>query len=116
MEELKAHIIDLLKEIEFVHLKQTWVEHLTAAGVPEREAHKWAAEIGHVVDEYKISLRELFGLLQEEDPDRLLLETQSWVAYTQDITVFRIEDAMSHLLERVNPYVPPDPDDEDDLF
>jgi hypothetical protein len=114
VDDLNAQISALLEEIEFFHVKRVWVERLIAAGIPEREALKWATDVGHVVDEYKNSLRELMGLIQEDDPDRLLAETRRWADSTQDTTALRLEEAARHLLERVSRYAPPE--DEDDLF
>jgi hypothetical protein len=114
MDDLKTRIEALLGEGEFRQLKQTWIKHLTEAGIEEREAGQWVTEIDHVLDAYETSLRYLVDLFQENDQGRILRETESWVALTLDITIFKIEDAMRRLQKQVSRYLPPEPDDEDE--
>ena len=114
VQDLKARIKALLGEDELGPLKHTWIRHLTEAGIDEGEARQWVTEIGHVLDAFELSLLPLVDLFQEDDPGRILRETEDWAALTRDITVFKIEDAMGRLLERVQKYLPPEPDDEDE--
>lgn len=52
MADLKARIKSFLDEIEYQHLKTAWPERLIAAGLNKDEVYTWAAELGHVVEEY----------------------------------------------------------------
>ena len=113
MDDLKERIKTLLEEIEYVDLKKTWPEHLIAVGIDEREVHKWAAEIGHVVAEYQNSLKYLIDLLQETNPERIPRRVNDWADYTRDISVFIFEGAMRRLQEQLEKYLPPTSDDED---
>jgi len=106
--DLKSRIKALLREIEFVHLKKVWPERLIAAGIGERDAQVWAAEIGHIVDEYERSLRYLVELIYEPNPRISIAEgVESWAAYTEDLGVFKIEDSMGELQKRLKKYLPP---------
>jgi hypothetical protein len=84
-----------MHEIEFTHLKKNWVERLIAADVEKQDAYKWVAEIGHVVDEYERSLRFLVDLLQTNDASSAALKLESWVAYTRDMTIWKLGDVMT---------------------
>lgn len=114
-DELKAKIKSLLEEIEYVHLKKVWPERLIAAGISKREAQKWAAEIGHIVNEYERSLRYLVDLLYVGNPRVTIPEDiESWAAYTRDIGVFTLENSIKDLQEHLKTYLPPNPDEEDE--
>src|SRR5258706_12612774 len=112
-DDLKARIKTLLEEIEYVHLKKNWPERLIAAGIDEGEAHIWAAEIGHVVNEYERSLRYLVEVLYIGNPRQTMPEDiNNWAAYTRDIGVFTIENSLGYLQERLEKYIPPQPADD----
>lgn len=114
MDDLKERIKTLLEEIEYNHLKKTWTERLIVAGIDEREAHKWAAEIGHVVAEYQNSLKYLTDLLQETDSERIPQRVNDWADYTRDISAFIFEGAMRRLQEQLEKYLPSEPNEEDE--
>jgi hypothetical protein len=114
VDDLKIRIKKLLRGDEIRQLEQAWIKRLTEVGVNERDAHRWVAEINHVLDAYEMSLRPLIELFQEADQEHILVDTQGWASFTHDIIIFKMEDATSHMLESVNEYVPPDPDDEDE--
>ena len=112
MEDLKPRIKVLLNEIEFTHLKKNWAERLIAAGVEKEDVGTWTAEIGHIVDEYERSLRFLVDLLQTSDASHAAQELESWIAYTRDMTIWKLDDVMKALQGRYEKYLPPEPDDE----
>jgi hypothetical protein len=114
VEDLKTRIKVLMHEIEFTHLKKNWVERLIAADVEKEDAYQWVAEIGHVVDEYERSLRFLVDLLQTNDASSAAQELESWVAYTRDMTIWKLGDVMNQLQGRYEKYLPPALDDEDE--
>ncbi len=114
MQDLKARIKNLMYEIEFIHLKKDWANRLIAAGVEEKDVYKWVAEIGHVVDEYERSLRFLVDMLQKSDVEDSARELDSWRAYTRDMTVWTIDEAMKRLSGRYEKYLPPEEDDEEE--
>lgn len=114
MDDLKIRIKALLEEIELTYLKKTWPEQLVASGINEVEAHTWAAEIGHVLEAYQSSLTYLVDLLQETRPDRIPQQANDWADYSRDITVFKIEDSMRYLQERLEKYLPPESSEEDE--
>lgn len=114
MDDLKARIKALLEEIEYTHLKKTWPEQLIAAGFNEIEAHKWAAEIGHVVEEYQSSLMRLADLLQENDSQRIPRQVHSWAVGRLEVSIPEIEEPMRHLEGLLGKYLPPEPNDEDE--
>ena len=113
LDDLKARIKALLEEIEYTHLKKTWPEQLIKAGISEIEAHKWAAEIGHVVEEYQSSLTRLVDLLQENDSQRIPQQVHSWAVGTFEVSVPEIEEPMRYLEGLLEKYLPPEPNDED---
>ena len=113
MEDLKSRLKDLLTEIEYKHLKQDWVKQVTLAGIDKSEAQKVAAEIGHIVDEYERSLRYLIKLLQTENSTDVAQELESWVAYTRDITIWKLDDALVQLDGKFEEYLLSDPEMED---
>lgn len=113
MDDLKERIKALLHEIEFTHLKKNWVEQVIAGGVEREDSYKWVAEIGHVVDEYERSLRYLVDLLHTSDASSAAQELESWIAYTRDMTVWTIDEAMKRLEGRYEKYLPPEPDDQE---
>src|SRR5689334_21543248 len=82
LDDLKKRIKDFLDEIEYVHLKEAWPKRLSGIGINERDAQIWAAEIGHVVEEYQSSLMRLADLLEETDPERIPLRVHSWAVGT----------------------------------
>jgi hypothetical protein len=114
VEDLKTRIKALLNEIEFTHLKKDWTKRLTEVGIDEGDASKWAAEIGHVVDEYQSSLIRLVDLLQESDPRRIPQRIHGWAVGRLEVTIPEIEDPMRYLERLVEKYLPPEPDDEDE--
>lgn len=114
MEDLKKRIKALLHEIEFTHLKKNWVERLIAGGVEQADCYKWVAEIGHVVDEYESSLRFLVEMLETSDAARAAQELEGWIAYTHDITLWKLDDVLNELRGRYEKYLPPEPEDDDE--
>jgi hypothetical protein len=114
MEDLKPRIKEFLEEIEYEHLKKIWPEQLGAAGLDKREAQKWAAEIGHVIEEYQSSLMRLADLLLETDAQRIPREVHSWAVGTIVVTIPEIEDPMRYLKGEMEKYLPPEPEDEDE--
>ena len=114
MDNLKTRIQTFLEEIEFTHLKTNWVERLTELGIVESEARKWAAEIGHVVDEYRSSLMRLAELLEEPDVERIPQRIYSWAVGIIVNTVGEIEEPMRYLEGQLEKYLPPEPDDDGD--
>jgi hypothetical protein len=112
MDDLKERIKALLNEIEYTHLKKNWAEQLITAGIDEKDVYKWVAEIGHVVDEYERSLRYLVNLLQESEVERVAQRLQGWIAYTRDMTTWKLDDVIKELNGRYEKYLPPEPDDE----
>ncbi len=115
-DELRMRIKTLLDEIEYTHVKRNWVERLIAAGIEERDAHQWAAEVGHIVDEYERSLRFLVDLLEKtSDPAAAAEALEGWVAYTRDLTIWKLDEVTNELKKLYPKYLPPPkPDDEDD--
>jgi hypothetical protein len=83
-------------------------------GIDEREAHRWAAELGHVVDEYRSTLRELAGLFDETDPEQIPQKIYSWAVGIQEVTVPEIAEPMKYLEELLEKYIPPYEDDDDE--
>lgn len=114
MDDLKTRIKTFLDEIEYTHLKRAWPERLVAAGINEREAHKWAAEIGHVVDEYRSTLMQLAELLQVTDTERIPQQVHSWAVGISEVTVPEINEPMLYLKGLLEEYLPPEPDDEEE--
>ena len=108
MEDLKARLKALLHEIEYVYLKKKWVDKMITSGIDEQDAYKWVAEIGHVVDEYERSLRFLIDSLEEDDVNRTIKSLEGWVAYTRDMTIWKIDDAMKELDGVYKKYLPPE--------
>lgn len=113
IEDLKARIQALMHEIEFTHLKQNWVTHLIEMGVEKEDAYKWVAEIGHVVDEYERSLRNLVDVFEETDVENLAVELRTWIKITGDMTVWTIAKSMKRLEGRYEKYLPPEENEED---
>lgn len=114
MDEPKHRIKTLFEEIESVYLRQTMRNNLTAAGIDESEAHNWVLEIGQIVDEYQRSLHLLIDLIQESDKERVPRKLESWLAYTKDIGLFKIEDIIKHVQDGLQKYLPPDAEDKDE--
>lgn len=114
MEDLKGRIKVLLHEIEFTHLKKNWAERLIAAGVEKEDSYKWVAEIGHVVDEYERSLRFLADMLETSDASSAAQKLESWIAYTRDMTIWKLDDVVKELQGQYEKYLPPEPNDEDE--
>jgi hypothetical protein len=112
MEDLKARIKVLMYEIEYIHLKKNWLEQLVAAGIEQDDVYKWIAEIGHVIDGYERSLRNLVDLMEESDIETIAVELGTWIKITRDTTVWTIDEAMKRLEGRYEKYLPPEDDDE----
>lgn len=112
--DLKPRIKTFLEEIEFTHVKTLWLEHLLAVGIDKSDAAVWAAEIGHVIEEYQSSLMRLADLLQETDPQRIPEEVHSWAVGRIEVTIPEIEEPMRYLEKQLEKYLPPEPDDEDE--
>jgi hypothetical protein len=110
MEDLKDRIKALLYEIEFTHLKKNWAERLIVAGVEKEDSYKWVAEIGHVVDEYERSLRFLADMLETSDANGAAQKLESWIAYTRDMTIWKLDDVVNQLQGRYEKYLPPQPE------
>jgi len=114
MEDLKGRIKALLNEIEFTHLKKNWTERLIARGVAKEDSYEWVAEIGHIVDEYERSLRFLTDMLEISDAIGAAQKLESWIAYTRDMTIWRLDDVVNQLQGKYEKYLPPEPNDEDE--
>lgn len=114
MEDVKEQVKTLLHEIEFTHLKKNWAERLLDAGIDKEDIGKWVVEIGHVVDEYERSLRFLMELLHTTDAGIAAQKLESWVAYTRDMTIWKLDYMVKELQGRYEKYIPPDPEDEDE--
>ena len=116
MDELKPRVVAFLEEFEYTYLKGKWVEELVSVGIDIDEARMWAAELGHVVDEYRSTLRELADLLLETDPEQIPQKIYSWAVGIQEVTVPEIADPMKYLEEQLKKYIPPDDygDEEDE--
>jgi hypothetical protein len=115
MDDLKARVKAFLDEFEFTYLKRKWVEQLIEVGIDEREAHRWAAELGHVVDEYQTTLMLLAELFLVTDPEQIPQKIYSWAVGIQEVTVPEIAEPMKYLAEQLEEYLPPDDyDDEGD--
>jgi len=114
VEDLKNRIKALLSEIEYSHVKRTWVEQLTQKGFAEDEARQWAAEIGHVVDEYQSSLIRLVELLEEANPERIPESIYDWTVGRLEVTIPEIEEPMRYLENLLKKYIPAEPDDEEE--
>lgn len=112
--DLRDRIREFFAEIEYTHLKQAWVERIVDDGLDEAEARKWAAEIGHVVEEYESSLLRLADLLDEKDPALIPKRVYSWVIGRLEVTIPEIEEPMRYLKERLEKLLPHEPDDEDE--
>ncbi len=68
----------------------------------------FASKIGHVVEAYESSLSDLVDPIYREKPHESVPEdTDSWADFTRDITVFKLEDAMAYMQERLKKYLPP---------
>jgi hypothetical protein len=116
MDDLRNRVKALMHEIEFTHLKKIWVEQAIEAGIAKEDVYKWVAEIGHIVDEYERSLRFLIDLLEQKNTEKIARELESWIAYTHDMTVWKLDDVMNELELRGNykQYLPPELDNEDE--
>jgi hypothetical protein len=114
VENLKERIKTLLHEIEFTHLKKNWAERLIEAGIDEEDAGMWVVEIGHIVDEYERSLRFLVDLLQTSDTSGAARKLESWIAYTRDMTIWKLDDVVNQLQGKYEKYLPPEPDEDDE--
>lgn len=114
MEDLKARIKALMTEIESTHLKKDWIERLIEAGIEKEAAYTWAAEIGHVIDEYRSTLMGLADVLAETDVDRIPRQVHSWAVGISEVTVAEIEEPMRYLEKQLDEFLPPEPDDEDE--
>ncbi len=113
MDELKQRIKALFEEIESIHLRKTLLTKLTAAGIDKNEAHDWILEIGQIVDEYERSLHLLIDLIQESDQEQIPQKFESWLAYTEDMSLFKISDILKYIKNKLQKYLPPEIDDED---
>jgi len=114
MDDLKLRIKTLLEEIEFVHLKQIWVEKISKLGIDARDASKLGAEIGHIVDEYERSLRFLVDMLRKNDMTHIAEDIADWAAYTLDFGVYKIEDPVAEIQKIIEKYLPLETEEEDD--
>lgn len=114
MDELKQRIKALFEEIESTHLRKILTTNLKAAGIDKSEAHDWILEVGQIVDEYERSLHILIDLIQESDQEQILQKFESWLAYTDDISLFKISDILKYLQNKLRKYLPPQIDDEDE--
>ena len=112
MDEVKDRIKMLFDEVESIHIRQTLRNNLTSAGIDNSEAHNWVIEIGEIVDEYERSLRLLMDLIQINDKGRIPQKLESWLAYTEDISLFKIGDVVKYVKEGLQKYIPPDVEDE----
>ena len=97
MDDLRTQIKLFLNDVEFTHLKKEWRENLIRVGIDEKEARLWAAEIGHVIDEYRSSLMHLADLLMEVDPDVIPLKVHEWAVGTLEVSISEIEEPMQYL-------------------
>ena len=114
MDDLKKRLKKLMTEIEYTHLKKNWTERLIAGGVEQADSYKWVAELGHVVDEYERSLRFLIGVLATSDPASASSKLEGWLAYTRDMTVWKLEDVIREMEGRYEKYLPPEPEDDEE--
>ncbi len=112
--DLKPRIKTFLEEIEFTHVKNLWLERLLAVGIDKNEAEIWAAEIGHVIEEYQSSLTHLADLLEETNADLIPQRVHSWVVGTIEVTIPVIEEPMQYLQGLLEKYLPPEPNNEDE--
>jgi hypothetical protein len=95
-------------------LKKNWADRLIEGGVAKEDVGKWVVEIGHIVDEYERSLRFLIDLLQKNDATSAAKGLENWVAYTRDMTIWKLDDVVNQLQGRYEKYLPPEPHDEDE--
>jgi hypothetical protein len=114
MDDLGTQIKLFLDDIEFIHLKKEWQERLVNVGIDVAEASVWAAEIGHVIDEYRSSLIRLADLLEETDPERIPLRVHSWAVGRLVVSIPEIEEPMRYLEKQLEKYLPPEPDNENE--
>lgn len=114
MDEVRDRIKMLFEELESIHVKQTLLNNLTRAGIDNSEAHNWVIEIGEIVDEYERSLRLLMDLIQVSDKERIPLKLESWLAYTEDISLFKIGDVVKFVKGGLQKYIPPEAEDQDE--
>lgn len=114
MDDLKKRLKTLMTEIEYTHLKKNWAERLIAGGVDKEDVYKWIVEIGHVVDEYERSLRFLADLLETSNATDAAQELESWIAYTRDLTVWKLQMMVEELHECYEKYLPPEPEDDEE--
>lgn len=114
MNDLKTRIKTFLEEIEYTHVKKLWLERLIAVGVDKNEAEVWAAEIGHVIEEYQSSLMRLADLLEETNGEVIPQHVHSWAVGRIEVTIPEIEEPMRYLEGQVRKYLPPEPNDEDE--
>lgn len=116
MDDLQKHVKTVLDELQYVQIKDKWRKHLIACGIDEKDANKWVAEIGHIVDEYERSLRYLMEYFDDDKPEVIAKKLYHWIAYVKDISVFIIEDVYKGLDGAFDKYLPDEPeDDEDDM-
>lgn len=114
MEDLRKRVKDLMREIEFAHLKKDWRLRIIEAGIDESDANKWVAELGHIVDEYERSLRFLIDLLREHsEAGKIASNLDGWLAYTRDMTLWKLEDVTNELDGKYEKYLPPESDDDE---
>lgn len=113
-EDLGTQIKGLLHETEYKYVKNLWVKQLIESGIGEKEAKKWAAEIGHVIDEYQSSLMRLVDLMQETDPMLIPQRIHSWAVGRLEVTIPEIEDRMKYLAGELQKYLPEEEDKDAD--
>ncbi len=110
MDDLAGRIQTFMLEIRNEILIGQWMPSVISAGYDERVASKWAAELGHVVEEFDSTLRQLARVLTETDAERIPVRLKSFSEGVTEVTVPEIVEPMERLLELVTPFLPPETD------
>lgn len=110
LDKIKGDVITLLDDVQYRHMER-WPKHLVANGIDEKDAHLWANEIGFVLDQYRSSLLKLIDVLNETDVERIPKLVYDWSMFISDIIVPKVHDPMVALEKRIEPMLPPDPEE-----
>jgi hypothetical protein len=115
MDELKTRISALLEEIEYVHLKRDWTRRVIAEGTSAEDGLKCATELANIINEYKIHLFKTIDLLGTSEAHDAAQALEAWIAYTRDVAMRRISEALAAIMDCLEKYQPPpDPEEEDE--
>jgi len=114
MIELEKRIREFMREIEYDHIHDQWVAKMVGLGFDKRVAQKIATEIGHIIEEYESTLVSIIKQLEKNTIDEIVIGIEDWATGVKEMRVHELIDPAQQLQEILDPYFPPDPDDEED--